>query len=356
VNRRIAHNRPLVTDDDRRAVDEVLRSGWIAHGPEVAALERDFDDMYERGGSCAVSSGTAALFVTLRALGVGSGDRVAVPTYSCSALLNAVFMAGAEPLVVDVLPADFNLDPTSLERMAGRVGRPAVTVAAHCYGAPANVADIAAVGPKVIEDCCQSLGGIVAGRPLGDQGEAAVFSFYATKIVTCGHGGLLRDPGGAVAVAARDFRDFDVRPDYRPRFNLYLTDFQAAMARSQLRRLASIAERRRYIAARYTEVLPSFVHVDPGVAQPGRLVYRFVITLPDAAGRETLRRHLADRGISTIVPVERFELLHRYLGLDPAGFPVAEALVDTTLSLPVYPGLTDAEVQCVCDALEDAPG
>lgn len=353
MNDLIPHNRPMVTDEDRSAVDTVLRTGRIASGEEVEELERDFDTIYGGGASCAVSSGTAALLVALRSLQLGSDPVVAVPTYSCSALLNAIFFAGGTPLVVDVSRNDLNMDLESLEGAIARHGRsPDVVVAVHSFGAPADVQALSSVGAPVIEDCCQSLGGAIGAEPIGGFGAASVFSFYATKIVTGGHGGLVRDRDGVVAEAARDFRQFDLRTDYAPRFNVHMTDFQAAMVRSQLRRLDWIAERRRSIASRYLATLPTHVLVEAGIEEPGRMVYRFVVQLANQQRRDEVRSRLSEAGIQTIVPIERFELLHRYLGLEPAAFPVAEAMTDLTLSLPLYPGLSDAEVDHVVAALE----
>ena len=350
MNTLIPHNAPLITAADRAAVDAVLASGWIGEGSEVEGLEADFDALYGGGGSCALSSGSAALFLALKVLGAGPGTRVAVPTYACSALLNAIHMAGAEPLVCDVRRHDYNLDPDSLQRLSG--GKmPVATIAVHTYGAPADVAAIAGCGGAIIEDCCQSLGGRHDGRLIGAEGALAVFSFYATKIVTSGQGGMLRDPKGDFATAAHDYRSFDCRETYEPRFNLHMSDIAAAMARSQLARLEAIAARRRDIARRYLAAVPEGVEVMAGTGDEERMVYRFVLEFPNGESRELAREDFWENGITTIVPLERYELLHRYLDLDPADYPVAEALVDVTLSLPLYPALEEEQIERVCETL-----
>ncbi len=343
----IKHNRPEVTAEDRAAVERVLASGHIAHGPQVRALEKDFTDRYG-GGACACSSGTAALFLALKGLDIGPGDTVAVPTYACSALLNAVHLAGASPVVADVNATDFNLSP---EALAAIRPRPRAAIVVHTYGAAADIAPIRALTPLVVEDCCQALGGARQGRPLGLEGDAAVFSFYATKILTCGHGGLVLDKAGTVAAQARDYRDFDGRETYVPRFNFHLTDFQAAMVRSQWQRLAAIAARRRAIARRYAEVLPPGIAVQAGIDDPERMVYRFVLRLNERKERDVLREHFRNNNVETTIPVERFELLHRYLKIDPSLFPNSERLVDTTVSLPIYPALSDEQVAHIRDTL-----
>lgn len=344
----IPHNRTLISAEDRAAADAVLAGGWIAQGPAVAALESRFVEHYSGGGACAVSSGTAALFLALKALGAGPGAAVAVPSYSCSALLNAVFMAGASPRVIDVLPDTFCLDPKAFEAQAADAR---LVVAVHTYGATAEIAAMKARGRVVVEDCCQALGGTVAGEPQGGAGEAAIFSFYATKIVTGGQGGMVWSREAGVVEKVRDYRQFDGRETYEPRFNLQMTDLQAALVNSQMRRLESIRARRAGIAKTYLSALPHGLSTQAGLSEPGRMPYRFVLVTPDRPTREALRDHLAAAGVQCIVPVEGFELLHRYLKLDPAGYPVSERLAETTLSLPIHPSLGDDDVSVVCEAL-----
>lgn len=344
---RISHNRPDVRQADKDAVAAVLASGWIAQGARVAALEAAFVSMNGGGGACAVSSGTAALFLALHGLGIGAGAAVAVPSYSCSALLNAVNMAGARPVPVDVRSDDFTIDPASVESLAPDA---AAVVAVHTFGASASVEDLKSSGRTVIEDCCQSLGG-----PQGLVGDAAVYSFYATKIVTGGQGGLVWDKTQKVAEAARDYREFDCRETYEPRFNFQMTDIQAAMIESQFGRLDEIRARRRTIRARYLEAAEPLMtagwRLQDGFNEASHLPYRFVLLAPDSNARDAMKSRLECSKVASIVPIERFELLHRYLGVDPGRYPVSEMLADCALSVPLYPGLSDEEVDLVCDAL-----
>jgi perosamine synthetase len=345
----IPHNRPQILDCDRAAVDAVLSSGWIAQGPAVRTLEDHFVDYFAGGAACAFSSGTAALFVVLKALGAGPGEAVAVPSYSCSALLNAVHMTGAIPQVVDVRADDFCLDAQLVRRQA-----PAARfiVAVHIFGAPADVEALSSPDHVVLEDCCQSLGARPGGAPLGTRGAAAVFSFYATKVVTGGQGGLVWCRSADLADRVRSYRQFDGCEHYEPRFNLQMTDIQAALAASQMQRLEAIRERRSEIARAYLAALPRGLTVQAGISEPGRMVQRFVVRTQDVATREALRERMAEAGVDCRVPVERFELLHRYLRCDSGEFPVAERLADTTLSLPMHLGLSDADVATVCAALQ----
>ncbi len=342
----IPHNRPTLLPEDRAAADAVLASGWITQGPAVAALEAWFVEQYDGGQGCAVSSGTAALFLAIHALGGGRDTVIAVPTYACSALLNAIIMAGAKPRVVDVLHDTFCVDPQAVA-----AGIADMVIAVHTFGATADVKALQAGGRIVIEDCCQSLGGLADDVPLGATGATAVFSFYATKIVTGGQGGLIWSKSAAAISRVRDYREFDGRDNYVPRFNLQMTDLQAALVMSQLTRLAAIREFRARVAREYSAALPRGLGLQVGVTAPGRMVYRFVIIAPDLETREALRAHMKAADIGCIVPVERFELLHRYLDLDPQAFPVAEKLADVTLSLPIHLQLADADIARVSQAL-----
>jgi perosamine synthetase len=343
----ISHNQTLVTADDRAAVDAVLESGWVAQGPQVEALEAEFARRYG-GGACAVSSGTAALFLALKALNIGVDGKVAVPTYACSALLNAVSMAGANPVVIDVLPDSFCLDPAALAQQTAAVSS---VIAVHTYGAAADIVALKQSANVVIEDCCHALGGSGWGRTLGQAGDAAVFSFYATKIITGGQGGLLWSANRTITDWVEDYRQFDCRESYMPRFNMQMTDIQAAMINSQMIRLEAIRGRRQEIAKTYLAALPSGLSAQSGLADDGRLAYRFVVLAPDLEIRNALHQHMERAGINCIVPIERHELLHRYLNLDASKFPVAERLVDTTLSLPVHLCLADHDVAYIANTL-----
>lgn len=313
----------------------------------MAALEAAFVAMNGGGRACAVSSGTAALLLALHGLGVKAGMTVAVPSYSCSALLNAVNMAGARPVPVDVRPDDFTVDPASVERLAPDA---VAVIAVHTFGATAQVAALKSSGRLVIEDCCQSLGG-----RQGLVGDASVYSFYATKIITGGQGGLVWSQAAEVAEAARDYREFDCRETYVPRFNFQMTDIQAAMIESQFVRLDEIRSRRRTIRSRYLAVMRALTgagwRLQAGLDEATHLPYRFILVAPDSNARDAMKERLERDNVASIVPIERYELLHRYLNADSRHYPVSEMLADRALSIPLYPGLSDDEVDSVCEVL-----
>ncbi|MBN1422803.1 MAG: DegT/DnrJ/EryC1/StrS aminotransferase family protein [Planctomycetes bacterium] len=342
----IPHSRPTRAPGDVEAVARVLASGRLAAGPEVAAFEEAFARRVGRARGIATASGQAALHLALLGLGVGRGDRVAIPSYACTALLNAVRYVGAEPVLVDAGDPDgpdpFNLDPEGLAR-----ARPlAAAIAPHLFGFPADIPALrAAAGAPIIEDCAMAAGARDGGREAGAAGEVAIFSFYATKMLSTGQGGMLLCDDEGVAARVRDLSTYDEREEYRVRYNYAMTDIQAVLGRLQLARLDAFVAARRAIAARYDE---AFGRPVPCRAGTRPAFFRYPIRLP--SDPRAAARRLAGLGVEAKPPV--FRPVHRYLGLDPAAFPRAEALDRSVLSIPIYPGLTDEESRAVIEAVK----
>ncbi|MEU8587406.1 DegT/DnrJ/EryC1/StrS family aminotransferase [Streptomyces sp. NPDC048664] len=348
----VPHNGPLVTEDDIAAVVEALRSGWLASGPRTAALEAAFAERFSPRYACAVSSGTAGLTLALRGAGLGdTGATVAVPTYGCSALLDAVLAAGCTPRVVDITERTLNLDP---ERLAGTGPLDAV-IAVHTHGHPADLDALRPLAALLVEDCCQSLGGRdEQGRLLGTVGDAAVFSFYATKTIAAGEGGMLLQADRDAFDHIRVHQDPGAREIYIPRFNHRLSDPAAALALSQFRRLDRVTAHRTALAARYTAALPPHVAPPPGLT-PGQVPYRYCLRAADRAQQRRWIDHLRAAGVSADPLIPARHLLHRQLGLPPARYPVAERVVDRTVSVPLFAALTQDQAHRVAAALTGLP-
>lgn len=346
----IEHNKTLITAEDRKALDALLQTGWISQGQEAARLEDLFVGHYNGGAACALSSGTAALFIALKSLGIVAGEVVALPTYACSALLNAVYMAGAEPIPVDVMPDTYCLDPNNLNIQAANAR---YIISVNTFGVKSDIANLLGRGRILIEDCCHSLGSNwFREKELGES-DVSIFSFYATKTITGGQGGLIWSRASNVIESAKDFRQFDCRDDYKPRFNFQMTDIQAALINSQMIRLQAICKRRKEIAQLYANALPQGFVCQSKILEISSIPYRFVIRAPNIIFRDALQKHMLDSGIRCIVPLEKHELLHRYLGLNPENYPVSESLADTTLSLPIYPALKDEELNSILSTMNE---
>lgn len=321
----IPHSKPTIGPEETAAVQRVLESGCLAQGKEVAAFEEECAALVGRRHGVAVNSGTAALHLALIGMGVSSGDTVAMPSYACAALVQAVAWQGATPVLCDI-GDDYNLDPARVPDSVIGV------IVPHLFGATAQLPR----NPSVIEDLAHSLGGSTGGSSI-----LAIASFYATKMVTTGEGGMVFTDDQGLAELARDLRDYDNRDDFQVRRAYKMTDFQAALGRVQLKRLPEFIERRAALAQQYDEGLAGLPLARPRIADS--VHFRYVIA---TAERDALASWLAERGIGASRPVHR--PAHHTLG---GAFPRSERAHQENLSLPLYPTLTTAEASIVIKSI-----
>lgn len=343
----IPHSRPTIGEADLQAVAEVLKSGFLAQGEKVAAFEQEMARMLGVSGGVASSSGTAALHLALLAFDVGEGDEVLLPTYACSAVLHAVRAVRAIPCLVDSDPLTFNMDPEAAKKACSSKAKALIVV--HSFGLPADLDALKGLGLPLIEASAQALGAMYHGRPVGSIGDAGVLSFYATKLITTGEGGMLLSNDDRVLEVARDLRGYDQKEEDRLRFNYKMTDFQGALGLAQLKQLPWFLERRQAIASQYRERLQALPLQLP-FAPPdgGSVYYRYVVKGPLPA--DAYLAKLQALGVDARRPV--FQPLHRYLGLP--GFPGAEEAWKKAISLPLYPSLSDGETERIVEAAREA--
>jgi len=313
----IPHSAPTLGAEEARAVARVLAGAQLA---DPSAFERGLSRLLGRP-TRAVQSGSAALHVALVSLGIRRGDRVGVPAYACAAVLHAVKLAGAEPIFLD---CDENGNVTDV---AGRVA-----IVAHMFGLPAPFG-----GPRIVEDFAMALGARKARGP-------AIGSFYATKVITTGHGGFV------AGCDVDDLLSYDNRDDYRLRFNYRMSGIAAAIGEVQLRRLPEFLRRRRRIADRYfRELAGARVELPP--CRPEHIYYRFVVRAREA---ETLVRFLRARGIEAKRPVYRS--LPSYFSKLRGKYRGAENLWRRAVSIPIHPSLSDRDAARVVEAVRAFPG
>lgn len=329
----IPHNRPTLGDVEARAAARVLASGWVAQGPEVTAFEGELAAFLglAPGAVVVLASGSAALFIALTVL-AARGRRVAVPVYSCTALVDAVALADAVPVFIDCAAGSPNLDFDMVAREA-----PDLVVAPAMFGLPVRLPD---TGPPIVLDLAQALGARLDGRPLATHGEIGICSFGATKPITSGgQGGAIFASNPDVVAAVRDHLRYDGPRDGRRHFNFQMTDLQAAIGRVQLARLPTFAARREAIHSIYRDAgLPMLDSADPA-AEPLR--YRAVMRTSEPLA---LIAALDRAGIRAIVPIEAEELLD-----EPDRHPVAATLARTTVSLPIHPSLGDDDARRIAE-------
>jgi dTDP-4-amino-4,6-dideoxygalactose transaminase len=340
----VPHSRPWITAADVRAVARVVRSGRLAEGQEVAGLEAEVGAFLDLPPGVAVHSGTAALHLALVGLGVGPGHEVILPSYVCAAPLHAVEYVGATPRLADVDPRTYNLDPIDVRRRMSP--RTRAIIVPHLFGLPADLDVLLDLGVPLIEDCAHALGATYRGHPVGRFGAASVLSFYATKLITTGEGGMILSRDRSLLARVRDRRDYDERHRHATRYNYKLTDFQAALGRSQLRRFPAALARRAAIARRYRRAwAPLPIRLPESGQRSTHAQYRFVIAVPRRA--TAAARQLLTLGVIARAPV--YQPIHRTLGL--SGFPGTEEAWRHALSLPLYPGLTAPEQAQVIQAV-----
>ena len=341
--------------DVRRAIDRVIARGWFVLGPEVSGFEQEFAAASGAAHAVGVGTGTDAIALILRALGIGAGDEVITSPLSAAYSALAIMMAGARPVFADVDPHRATIDP---ERIAPLVGpRTRAILPVHLYGQPADLAAIERVAARhhlaIVEDCCQAHLAASDGRPVGTIGVAGAFSFYPTKnLGALGDGGAVVTNDRALADRIKRLRNGGQTDRYHhlePGINSRLDDMQAAVLRARLPRLQGWTARRRAIAARYRSRLAGApVDLLPE-RDTGHVYHLFVVTTGE---RDDLQAHLAARGVETLihypVPIPRQPAL---AAEQPADCPVAARLCGGLLSLPLHPALRDDEVDEVAAAV-----
>jgi dTDP-4-amino-4,6-dideoxygalactose transaminase len=343
---------PILEQEEQERVAEVIDSGMVADGPEVREFESEFADYCDARHGIATSNGTTALQTALEAVGVGPGDRVLTTPFSFVATANAVRFAGAEPVFADVDPTTFNLDPEAVaERLADE--DVAAMVVVHLYGLPAPMDELRELADEhdvaLVEDAAQAHGATWREGPVGSLGDVACFSFYPTKNMTTGEGGMVTTDDDQVAEHARSFvnhgRESDGYRHVRLGHNYRMTSIAAALGRAQLERLPDFVSERRRHAAILDRHLADTAAVTPAEPGPTRHSYHQYTVRVGNRDEVTARLDEADIGTGVYYP--------RTIPSQPAyddvtaDVPVAERLTEQVLSLPVHPALDDEDVERV---------
>jgi dTDP-4-amino-4,6-dideoxygalactose transaminase len=336
---RIPHSRPTLNGEDERLVAEAVSSGTLVSGERTARFEEELSRYLGRRRAVAVTSGSAALHLALASIRVGPGDQVAVPSYACVSLLQAVRRAKAEPVVIDCDPTTYSMDPDDLRRRLN--SRIRATVLVHTFGIPLSLEPFL-IGPTVVEDIATALGARRHGRPVGADGGCVVCSFNATKMITTGGGGALVADDPEFVSRVEDLIDYDDRGDAAVRYNERMGEIPAALGLSQLGRISEFLERRRRIAEIYREELDGNGLILPLDRQGWEPAWhRFVVRVK--GGAQWIRARLSRRGIASPRPIH--QPLHWILGR--GGYPGAETAHREALSLPIYPSLEESDARRV---------
>jgi perosamine synthetase len=351
--------RPVIGEEEIRAVTEVLRSGNLVQGKKVELFESEFSKYIGARFATAVSSGTSALQIGLQALGLRKGDEVITTPFTFAATANAIIHCGAKPVFADIDPKTFNLDPGKIKAS----GRTKAVICVHLYGQPCEMDSLAKVceesGLKLVEDAAQAVGAEYRGRRIGTFGYLSTFSFYATKNLTTGEGGMIVTGQKDIAEQARIIRNQGQSEQYKHdiiSYNFRMTDIQAAIGIEQLKRIESLNRKRIENARFLTDSLSSVKGIEtPFVPKHVKHVYhQYTIKVPK--GRDRLLNYLNNHGVGARVYYPQPVYLqppYVKMGFRKGLCPVAEEVCKQVLSLPVHPLLTQKELEEIARQVKD---
>ncbi len=369
---------PLIEEEEIQAVAEVLRSAWITTGPKVRQFEKAFAQYVGARRAVAVNSGTAALHLALDAIRLQAGDEVLVPTMTFAATAEVVLYFRARPILVDICPDSFNIDPVEVEKAI--TPRTKALIPVHFGGHPCEMAQLESLARssslRIVEDAAHALPAQHQGRTVGTMGDITCFSFYATKTITTGEGGMATTENPEYADRMRIMSLHGISKDAWKRYTAEgtwryeileagykynLTDLQAALGLTQLAKCQRMWERRAALAERYRrglEPLEAF-RLPQVSADVQHAWHLFVILVNDEAlriHRDQVIEELRQRGIGTsvhFIPLHLHPYYQRHQGYRAGQFPVAEYYFQRCISLPLYPRMADADADRVLEALHD---
>lgn len=372
----IPYGRQSISEQDIQAVVDVLKSDWLTTGPKVDDFEKAFADFVGADFATAVSNGTAALHAAVFAAGVGPGDEVIVPAMTFVSTANVVIFQGGRPVFVDVREDDLLIDPGLIEQKI--TDKTKAIIAVDYAGQPCDydaLRDIAdRRGLALIADACHAPGGSYKGRPVGTLADMSTFSFHPVKHMTTGEGGMITTDRAELASRMRTFRNHGIMTDHRQRsregtwfyemvdlgYNYRITDIQCALGLSQLKKLPEWVARRQQIAARYNQALADLPAIEPLKCSRdvSHAYHLYVVRL--RAELRTRRKDvfaaLRDAGIGVnvhYIPVHLHPFYRQRFGTGPGMCPVAEAEYERIISLPMFAGMSDEDVERVSEAVID---
>ncbi|MBI3429355.1 MAG: DegT/DnrJ/EryC1/StrS family aminotransferase [Actinobacteria bacterium] len=353
MSRMIPAAKPIIGEEERAAVDRVLQSGMLAQGPEVAAFESEYSATVQNRYCIAVNSGTSGLHMALEAIDMNAGDEVIVPSFTFAATANAVALTGATPVFVDIDPLTFNIDPKAVE--AAITPRTRAIQPVHLYGQPAAMKEIMALAKRhsllVVEDAAQAHLASLDGTPVGAFGIAGVFSFYPTKNMTSGEGGMITTGSDEVARQCRLLRNQGMEKRYENEivgFNTRMTEIHAAIGRVQLRKLANWTAIRQANAEFLNENLNGVVvpYVAPGAVH---VYHQYTIRVVghdrDAFAAEMSKRSVGS-GVYYPIPVHKLPSFGLSFDL-----PETSRACREVLSIPVHPSLSPGDLETIVSVI-----
>ncbi|MFH0869427.1 MAG: DegT/DnrJ/EryC1/StrS family aminotransferase [archaeon] len=362
--REIPLSSPLIEDDDIKAVTDVLKTRWLSLGPKLPEFEERFAKYIGTKYAVALNSGTSALHLAVKALGIGPGDEVIVTPYTFIASVNCVLYEGAKPVFADIDPVTFNIDLKKVEEKITSKTKAIIPV--DVFGRPSDKEAISRIAKKhnlkVIEDSAEALGAEYKGKKVGTFGDCAIFAFYPNKQITTGEGGMLvtdskdiyelclsyRNQGRAVNSKWLDHE--------RIGYNYRLSDINCALGISQLKKIDIILKKREQVAAEYTKRLSKIDGIKAPLGSDAERKVSWFVYVIQVEQRERFMEELIKRGVQCSPYFPSIHLMSFYrksFGTKEGDFPVCERISKTTLALPFHTAMSKEDIAYVCDKVAE---
>lgn len=346
----IKHNSPNIKKVYLKKLNYSLISNKLTTGEGIKKVENFFQKKYYKSGySCMSSSGTAALFLAIKSLSKKKKLKILIPTYSCSALLNAIYLSGNIPVISDVNYQNFNIEIKKKYKAID------IIILVNIFGSDPNLKKIKKIYPKskIILDSCHSIGKKIKNNDVSFLSDIVIHSFYATKIVTSGHGGLIWSKNKKYIDFCKNYINFDQRKKYTERFNFLVSDFQALLLYEQLKNLNKFRSFRKSIFKKYKSSLSKNVNIFSEFDLSKDIVYRAVLIFQSQKKRNSFLQYMRKKKIECIIPIMNYELLHNYLKKNKKGYKNSELISKLTLSIPMHHNLTDNNVSYICKTIKN---
>lgn len=344
---------PLATREDALAVAHQILNGDHNTREKTREFEKAVAGYVGMDYAKATNSGTSALHLALLALEVKPGDEVILPTYICQSVLSAVNYTGATPILADIghdtQRVGFNMTPETIKSHLS--SKTKAIIVPHMFGVPADIKGIKNFDIPIIEDCAQALGATITGKKVGSFGDLSVFSFYSTKMISTGHGGMVATSSKELEEKIKSLTLYDGKQNYSTAYNYSMSDINAALGLSQLRQFPQFLQRREKIRKLYDHSFRDlFMALPPKIS--GAVDYRYPIMVETPHEMKTLQGNLKAKGIEAETPV--YNPLHNSLMPGTKEYPNADRVHSTALVIPLYPALTDKQVSYVIRSVAES--
>jgi perosamine synthetase len=342
----IKHSALTFNKSEIKAITGALSSNYISDGEICRKFEKTFSDYIGKRYAASTNSGTSALHLALLALNIKPNDEIILPSYVCAAVLNAVDYVRAKPILVDINQSGFNINPEIVSQKISKKTK--AIIVPHMFGLSADLDYLATLKIPIIEDCALSLGATYKNKYVGNYGVISIFSFYATKMVTTGEGGMVLTNNRSYYDIVNDLKNTDKKLVYKTRYNYNMTDLSASIGLVQLEKLPYFIQKRQELAKIYETNLSDLDIILPTkMFNTNHIYYRYVVQINNRANE--IIRKLKKYEIDARTPVHN--PLHRYLSLSDYDFTVTNHVFNSTVSLPIYPSLKEKEIIYICKIL-----